>query len=98
MALTVLANLGAGTQPLSIIDGNFNQCNLGPASSTVGAIATYADTSGKNLLSSSLLTRFMGTLGADVALNNITTYFDGPSVAQGSVGTWYASGTVTLTD
>lgn len=38
------------------------------------------------------------SLGADVLLNNTANYFDGPSVAQGSSGTWFASGTVTLLD
>lgn len=38
------------------------------------------------------------SLGADVALNNTANYFDGPSVAQGTVGTWYVSGTVTVRD
>lgn len=41
---------------------------------------------------------FAASLGADVALNNIANYFDGPSVAQGTSGTWYASGTVTCVD
>lgn len=34
-------------------------------------------------------------LGSDVNLNNASNYFPGPSVAQGSTGTWYACGTVT---
>ena len=38
------------------------------------------------------------SLGADVALNNTSNYFDGPSVAQGTSGTWFASGTVTVLD
>lgn len=38
------------------------------------------------------------SLGSDVALNNTGTYFDGPSVAQGTSGTWFVSGTVTLID
>jgi hypothetical protein len=38
------------------------------------------------------------SLGANVALNNIGTFFDGPSVAQGSTGTFEAFGTVTLLD
>jgi hypothetical protein len=38
------------------------------------------------------------SLGANVALNNTANYFDGPSVAQGATGTWWASGTVTVTD
>ena len=36
------------------------------------------------------------SLGADVACNNAALYFDGPSVAQGATGTWFVSGTVTL--
>lgn len=38
------------------------------------------------------------SLAADVALSNTANYFDGPSIAQGTSGTWFASGTVTLTD
>jgi hypothetical protein len=38
------------------------------------------------------------SLAADVLLSNTATYFDGPSVAQGTVGTWFASGTITLAD
>jgi hypothetical protein len=34
------------------------------------------------------------SLSGDVALNNTANYFDGPSVAQGTSGTWFASGTV----
>jgi len=36
------------------------------------------------------------SLGADVALNNTALYFDGPSIAQGTTGTWFVSGTVTI--
>lgn len=38
------------------------------------------------------------SLGSDVALNNAANYFDGPSVAQGTAGTWFVSGTVTVDD
>jgi hypothetical protein len=44
------------------------------------------------------LGQLTNSLGADVALNNTANYFDGPSVAQGSTGTWFGTGTVTLTD
>lgn len=44
------------------------------------------------------LTSVTNTLGATVNLNNTATFFDGPSVAQGSTGTWFASGTVSLVD
>jgi hypothetical protein len=44
------------------------------------------------------LSTFTNSLGGDVALNNTANYFDGPSVAQGSTGTWFVSGTVSLGD
>jgi hypothetical protein len=44
------------------------------------------------------LGQLTNSLGADVALNNTANYFDGPSVAQGSTGTWFGTGTMTLTD
>jgi hypothetical protein len=31
-------------------------------------------------------------------MNNTSNYFDGPTVAQGTTGTWWASGTVTIND
>lgn len=44
------------------------------------------------------LSGIANSLSGDVALNNVATYFDGPSVAQGTVGTWFASGIITCTD
>ena len=38
------------------------------------------------------------SIAGDVALNNTGSYFVGPTVAQGTSGTWWASGTVTLID
>jgi hypothetical protein len=38
------------------------------------------------------------SLGANVGLTNISSYFDGPTIAQGSVGTWFVSGKVTVQD
>jgi len=43
-------------------------------------------------------TPITASLSGDVALNNTANYFDGPSVAQGTSGTWFVSGTVTFTD
>lgn len=43
-------------------------------------------------------TRITSALGADVNLNNTGTYFTGPTVAQGTVGTWFVIGTVTVQD
>lgn len=38
------------------------------------------------------------SLSGNVSLNNTSNFFDGPSVAQGTTGTWFVSGTVTLND
>lgn len=40
--------------------------------------------------------RLTNSIAADVTLTNVGTYYDGPSVAQGATGTWFASGTVSL--
>ena len=45
-----------------------------------------------------ITTPITNSLGADVACNNTANYFTGPTVAQGTAGTWFASGTVTLND
>jgi hypothetical protein len=37
-------------------------------------------------------------LASDVALSASGTYFDGPSITQGTTGTWSASGSVVITD
>jgi hypothetical protein len=37
-------------------------------------------------------------LGSDVSMTMSATYFDGPSMAQGTSGTWFASGGVTVID
>lgn len=41
---------------------------------------------------------FTNSLSGNVALNNTATVFTGPTVAQGTSGTWFASGTVTVWD
>jgi hypothetical protein len=44
------------------------------------------------------LSTLTNSIGGNVAMNNTSNYFDGPSVAQGTSGTWLATGGVTLTD
>jgi hypothetical protein len=44
------------------------------------------------------LSKFTNSLSGAVALNNTANFFDGPSIAQGAIGTWFVSGTVTLVD
>jgi hypothetical protein len=42
------------------------------------------------------LSKVSNFLAAPVALNNTATWFDGPSMAQGTVGTWWVSGQVSV--
>lgn len=42
--------------------------------------------------------KITAALGANVNLNNVSNYFDGPSIAQGSTGTWFVSGSVLVAD
>jgi hypothetical protein len=51
-----------------------------------------------NIIGPMIGSRITNSLSGDVSLNNTGTYFDGPTVAQGTVGTWFASGTITLID
>ena len=65
-----------------------------PANMTAGTVLTGASSDGVG----SVLATASNVLGADVNLNNTSNYFDGPSMAQGTVGTWFVSGTVTVVD
>lgn len=57
-----------------------------------------ATTAGNLTGSPTFFAPITNSLAADVALNNTANFFTGPSVAQGTSGTWFASGTVTLLD
>ena len=65
---------------------------------TVDGTAGITVSSGTVAGNSAMLSPITASLGADVALNNTANYFDGPSVAQGTTGTWFVSGTVTVKD
>lgn len=76
---------------------------IAPSLDTANANIVLLQTAGQGLVNSAgslavQLSKITASLGADVALNNTGTYFDGPSVAPGSSGTWFVSGTVTLID
>lgn len=60
------------------------------------SIQGNANVAGKLVGTSAMLSPLNGSLSADVALNNTSVFFDGPSVAQGNNGTWFAIGTVTI--
>lgn len=60
--------------------------------------ANYQKANGMAIVPTVSPSPITASLGANVSLNNTANYFDGPSIAQGSTGTWFASGTVTLND
>lgn len=70
----------------------------GVTASTYSLLNATLDAKGRVISASvsPLGTVLTNSLGSDTALNNVSNYFDGPSVAQGSTGIWYVSGTVTL--
>jgi hypothetical protein len=57
-----------------------------------GGVITAAGTISLNI------SYLAASLPNDVSLTSTTNYFIGPSVSQGTTGTWWASGTVTLSD
>lgn len=73
-----------------------------PAAGALGSsVLTLPITTGTVLITtaaSGLITTATNTLSGDVSLSNTGVYFTGPSCANGTAGTWFASGTVTLTD
>jgi hypothetical protein len=58
------------------------------------AAGTYRLVSAPAVLPSAIT----NSLSGDVSLNDTSLYFDGPTVAQGTVGTWFVSGTVSFTN
>jgi hypothetical protein len=64
---------------------------------TNGQVYVYNSTTGL-LEPTSIGARFTNSLGADVALNNTGLFFTGPTVAQGTTGTWFVAGSVTVQD
>lgn len=76
------------------IDGASTLSIVGPASGLVYCNGSALYTVGLRQAAQPIA----ASLGADVLLNNTANFFDGPSVAQGTVGTWWVSGHVTVYD
>jgi len=87
-----------------VYDATNTLTTLASASLSAGAdfipIYSAGDSATKKILASNLrsMSPITNSLGADVNLSNTGSYFDGPSIAQGTAGTWFASGTVTVFD
>lgn len=77
-------------QSLQLLGGAITTNTTDIATNT-SAIATINST-----LTTLGTSKITNSLGADVALNNTGTYFPGPTVAQGTTGTWFASGSLVL--
>lgn len=102
---TILAVLQNGTTVLSSTGGlaSYNDATLNSLSGI--KVDTTGNTSLSNLNitgalrgTSAMMSPLNNSLAANVVLNNTSVFFDGPSVAQGSNGTWFASGTVVIVD
>lgn len=71
------------------------------ASTSVSGITAYGTTTGTAAQGASspfATPSVRNILAANVLLNNTGAFFDGPSAAQGSSGTWFASGSVDFND
>ena len=86
MGTVVLAGATSGSTTLTPTDAVTATITLPSATCTLAGVGVNVGSQVTNSLS------------GDVALNNTANYFDGPSVAQGTSGTWFVSGTVTVTD
>ena len=98
---SIAGNSGAFTlNGASGITNTVNDIQLSQGSSSqFGAVKVNATTitAPAGVLNLSM-SQIINSISSDVSLNNTAVFFDGPSVAQGSSGTWFASGTVTLLD
>lgn len=92
-----------GTNTTQIATTAFVEAAVTGAGVSSIAGATGAFTLANGLVDSSnalgvSLSKFTNALSADVAMTTANAYFDGPSVAQGSTGTWLVIGSVTFED
>lgn len=86
---TVSATIGSGSVVLST-SPTFVTPLLGTPTS-----GTLTNCTGLPITGVTGIGQLTNSLGGNVTLTTAGTYFDGPTVAQGTTGTWYATGTVT---
>jgi hypothetical protein len=98
---TNTANIATNTANIATNTTNIatNTTNIASNSSAITALQT----AGQGLVNSSgslavSLSKITASLSGDVSLSNVANYFDGPSIAQGTTGTWFVSGSVSVLD
>lgn len=74
-----------------------NQLNSGGLSVGIGA-NNLVQLNSNGFFPSGIFSPLTNILGSNVALNNTVAFFDGPSISQGTVGTWLVWGWVTCED
>jgi hypothetical protein len=89
----VITGTSSGTNTGDQTDISGNAATVTTNANLTGAIVT--STGNATSVNMSPITN---SIAGDVALNNTSNFFTGPTVAQGVSGTWFASGTVTVTD
>ena len=97
---TTVATVGttsATFNQFSVAGGSVNNVTI-TSGYGIAATGTCSSTNTVSCAIAAQLSDFTNSIASNVNMNNTANYFDGPSVAQGTVGIWFASGTVTLTD
>jgi hypothetical protein len=96
IATALAVNVGSAGAPV-VNGGALGTPSSGVATNITALNATQL-TTGTMPAARLGLGQLTNSIGANVALNNTSNYFDGPSIAQGSTGTWWASGVATVSD
>ena len=94
MTTTINASTSAGLVITSDTTGDLSLQSNG--TTKIAITSTGAAIAGTLTGGATMLSPITNSLSGDVALNNTALYFDGPSVAQGTVGTWFVSGSVSI--
>jgi hypothetical protein len=98
---SVASSVQVGATGVGSATGTDYLLTTGTVSGGNGTLANVAQGYGNSISSGALnvgLTAMNNSLGSDVAMNNTANYFTGPTVAQGTTGTWLAMGSVSVVD
>jgi hypothetical protein len=82
-----------GVRSLAAVANQFLTGIVALDGSVTRAQPAFSDLSGYPVL-----TALANSIAGNVAMNNAALFFTGPTVAQGALGTWLATGQVTVTD